>query len=315
MLNLVPSSALSISRFSEFDGFKPAEFGATARSVPLDVANFYAARATVQLPSCQITALRSFARIVDASYRVDSGLIMIPLEHIEPVSANGMMLDSHSFVAMRGRIDNQFHEPRPTVHAMIVLAADLPDRGWFETPDRLCAFSADEDAQANTRRILRDLLLTASAEPHLFQEPGFALGMQEDLLMAIDDMFRESRPSTSHRLANGRYCGIVRQVDEYVALHATSAIYSANLAAQCGISVRTLATAVTNVRGMNLHRYLRLKQIWAIRAQLMKGSDAITVASCARANGFHHMGEFAALYRATFHETASRTLARARGIG
>jgi AraC family ethanolamine operon transcriptional activator len=45
----------------------------------------------------------------------------------------------------------------------------------------------------------------------------------------------------------------------------------------------------------------------------VKGSDAITVTSCARANGFHHMGEFARLYRATFHETASRTLARARG--
>jgi AraC-like DNA-binding protein len=294
MLNLVPSPALSIARFSEFDAFKPAEFGAAARSVPLDIANFYAARATLQLPSCQITALRSFARIIDASYRIDGGLVMISLEDIEPVSAKGMTLDSRSFVAMRGRIDNQFCEPRPTVHALIALATDLPDRGWFETPGRLCAFSADKDAQANARRILRDLLLTASAEPHLFQEPGLALGMREDLLMAIDDMFRESRPSTSHRMANGRYRGIVRKVDKYVALHATSAIYSADLAAQCGVPVRTLATAVTNVRGTNLHRYLRLKQIWAIRAQLMKGSDAITVASCARANGFHHMGEFAA---------------------
>jgi AraC family ethanolamine operon transcriptional activator len=286
-----------------------------ARSVPLDIANFYTARATVQLPSCQITALRSFARIVDASYHVDGGLVMIPLEDIEPVSANGITLDSRSFVAMRGRIDNQFCEPRPTIHALVVFAADLPDRGWFETPDRLCAFSADRDAQATVRCILRSLLLTASAEPHLFCEPGFALMMQENLLIAIDDLFRQSRPVTSQRLANSRYCGIVRKVDEYLTLHATSAIYSADLAAQCGVSVRTLATAVANVRGMNLHRYLRLKQLWSARAQLLKGSDTLTVGSCARANGFHHMGEFAALYRATFHETASHTLARARGLG
>ena len=103
-------------------------------------------------------------------------------------------------------------------------------------------------------------------------------------------------------------------VDDYVAYRGASAIYSAELAEQCGVSVRTLGTAVASVRGMSLHRYLRLKQLWSARAQLVKGSDAVTVTSCARANGFHHMGEFARLYRAAFHETASRTLARARGI-
>jgi len=71
---------------------------------------------------------------------------------------------------------------------------------------------------------------------------------------------------------------------------------------------------VAGVRGMSLHRYLSLKQLWSARAQLVKGAGAITVTSCARANGFHHMGEFARLYRAAFHATASQTLARARGI-
>jgi AraC family ethanolamine operon transcriptional activator len=117
----------------------------------------------------------------------------------------------------------------------------------------------------------------------------------------------------ANRLASRGYCRLVGMIDEYVAFHAASAIYSADLAERCGVSVRTLGTAVASVRGMSLHRYLRLKQLWAARAQLVKGSDAITVTSCARANGFHHMGEFARLYRATFHETASRTLARARG--
>jgi transcriptional regulator GlxA family with amidase domain len=134
-------------------------------------------------------------------------------------------------------------------------------------------------------------------------------------LLAIDEMFRRSRtPELPGRLASRSYCRLVRRVDEYVTFHAASAIYSANLAEQCDVSVRTLGTAVASVRGMSLHRYLRLKQLWSARAQLVKGSDSITVTSCARANGFHHMGEFARLYRATFHETPSCTLARARGI-
>src|SRR5215510_11132975 len=109
------------------------------------------------------------------------------------------------------------------------------------------------------------------------------------------------------------YCRLVRKVDEYAALHSTSAIYSAELARACGVSARTLATAVATVRGMSLHRYLRRKKLYAARAQLLRGSDTTTVGSCARANGFHHMGEFANLYRTTFNETASKTLARARG--
>ena len=40
-----------------------------------------------------------------------------------------------------------------------------------------------------------------------------------------------------------------------------------------------------------------------------------TVATCARAQGFHHMGEFAAAYRATFHEAPSDTLARGLQTG
>ena len=138
--------------------------------------------------------------------------------------------------------------------------------------------------------------------------------MQEDLLLAIDEMFRSGRtPELAGRHASRSYCRLVRRIDEYLAFHAASAIYSAALAEQCGVSVRTLGTAVASVRGMSLHRYLRLKQLWSARAQLVKGSDTLTVTLCARANGFHHMGEFARFYRATFDETASRTLARARG--
>jgi hypothetical protein len=45
-----------------------------------------------------------------------------------------------------------------------------------------------------------------------------------------------------------------------------------------------------------------------------EGGGGLTVATCARAQGFHHMGEFAALYRATFNETPSETLARGRRL-
>ncbi|OCK57981.1 helix-turn-helix domain-containing protein [Bradyrhizobium sp. LMTR 3] len=312
--NLAPSPALSIIRFADIDAFRPVEFVADARSVPLNLANFHTARAVVQLPCCQITMLRSFPRIVDVSYRAAHGVVIFQIEDDYDVAVNGMSVNRPAFVGMRGNVDLQFVEPRGSLHAIITLGAGLRDREWFDAPDRLCPFMPDPDTLATVRSVTIDILQTASARPELLREPPSALALQEGLLLAIDEMFRSSRtPEVAGKIASTGYCRLVRMIDEYVAFHAASAIYSADLAEQCGVSVRTLGTAVASVRGMSLHRYLRLKQLWSARAQLVKGSDAITVTSCARANGFHHMGEFARLYRAVFHETASRTLARARG--
>jgi AraC family ethanolamine operon transcriptional activator len=312
---LSPSPALSIVQFSDIDAFRPAEFVADARSIPLDLANFHTARAIVRLPGCQIALLTSFPRITDVSYRATHGVVMFQIEDAYEVSVNGLSVNRPAFIGLRGNADLQFVEPRGSLHAIITVGAGLRDREWFDTPDELCPFMPDAGTLAAVRSVTIRILQMASARPDLLQDPQSALGIQEDLLLAIDEMFRRSRTlEVTNRLASRNYCRLVREIDEYVSFHAASPIYSADLAQRCGVSVRTLGSAVAGVRGMSLHRYLRLKQLWAARAQLIKGSDAVTVTSCARANGFHHMGEFARLYRATFHETASRTLARARGF-
>lgn len=314
-LSLTPSPALSIVQFSDIDAFRPVEFVADARSVPLNLKNFHTARAAVQLPSCQITVLTSFPRIVDVSYRATHGLVIFQLEDNYEVSVNGMSAERPAFIGLRGSADLQFVEPRSSLHAIITLGSGLKDREWFDTPDALCPFLPDAGTLAAARAVTAEILRTASVRPDLLQATESAFLLQERLLLALDEMFSRSRtPEVASRTASRGYCRLVRMIDDYVAFHATSAIYSADLAEQCGVSVRTLGTAVATVRGMSLHRYLRLKQLWAARAQLVRGSDTVTVSSCARANGFRHMGEFARLYRATFGETASQTLARARAF-
>src|SRR4029450_10909988 len=84
--NLSPSPVLSIVQFSDIDAFRPVEFVADARSVPLNLANFHTARATVQLPCCQITGLTSFARILDVRYRAAHGVVIFQLEDDYEVS-------------------------------------------------------------------------------------------------------------------------------------------------------------------------------------------------------------------------------------
>ena len=91
--SLQPSPALSIARFSDIDAFRPLEFAANARSVPLTLANFHTARAIVPLPGCQIAVLTSFPRIVDVSYRAPDGLVIFQIEDDYEVSVNGMSVN------------------------------------------------------------------------------------------------------------------------------------------------------------------------------------------------------------------------------
>jgi hypothetical protein len=91
--SLLPSPALSITQFSDTDAFRPVEFVAEARSVPLNLANFHTARATVQLPCCQTTVFRSFPRILDVSYHVPHGVVIFQLKDDHEVSANGMSVN------------------------------------------------------------------------------------------------------------------------------------------------------------------------------------------------------------------------------
>lgn len=310
---LAPSSALQLATFTDVDAFRPAELMEDARSIPLDVAQFSAARAVVRLPACRIILIRSFARILDAAYRAPGGMVIISMDDDVQASAKGTSLDANLFVAMRGTDDCHFVEPRANLHAMLIFSPDLPDRGWFDVADRLQAFAADRGALMHARQLTVGILRTAAAEPGLFEQPDIVANLQEGLLLAIDDLFRiDPLSDRSTAIVGERLSRLIERIDDYVASRPTSPIYTADLAREFGVSMRTLGNAVAKVRGMSLHQYIRLKKLWATRSRLLKGGGGMTVASCARAHGFHHMGEFAAIYRATFSEAPSETLARGR---
>src|ERR1700759_2927752 len=116
---LAPSSALQLTRFTDVDAFRPAESLEDARSIPLDVANFAAARAIVNLPACRIILARSFARILDTVYRAPGGMIL-PMTDDLRASSSGMDLDSRFFMALRGIHHCHFVEPQINHHALIM---------------------------------------------------------------------------------------------------------------------------------------------------------------------------------------------------
>ena len=81
---------------------------------------------------------------------------------------------------------------------------------------------------------------------------------------------------------------------------------------KASIECRGIHSAMLKIRGMSLHRYLRLRRLWAVRRQLLAGGKTLQIKACALPKGFWHLGEFAALYAAQFGEAPSITLARSQ---
>jgi AraC family ethanolamine operon transcriptional activator len=61
-----------------------------------------------------------------------------------------------------------------------------------------------------------------------------------------------------------------------------------------------------------MHRYMRLRRLWGVRQQLLRGASLQSIKAVALVNGFWHMGEFAASYRDLFGETPQQTLSADR---
>ena len=91
-------------------------------------------------------------------------------------------------------------------------------------------------------------------------------------MLALDDLFQiDLMSDRSAPVQSERAIELVQRIDDYVATYPTAPIHAADLAREFDVSIRTVGGAVSKVRGMSLHQYIRLKRLWATRARLLKG--------------------------------------------
>jgi len=121
-------------------------------------------------------------------------------------------------------------------------------------------------------------------------------------------MFDESKQHERHALSGA---AIVRSVEDWVDGHSPETIQLADLCRALRLPRRTLQRAFTEVLGMGPARYLMLKRLTAVRAELRQSDPtAATVTDTALRYGFWELGRFAREYRRTFGESPSETLAK-----
>ena len=211
-----------------------------------------------------------------------------------------------------GRANCEIVEPQANLIG-IVNFDNVTDRGWpgeFDSARLIATQPARLEALQVTAR---DALALASHSPDMVSQPHVIESIEESLLQAVDLAMDAAMPSSeARRLSLSHYLALVRKFDEFLAVNAGKTVYSADMARQLGVSVRTLHNAVVAVRGMSMHRYTRLRRLWNVRQQLVRGAAVQSIKAVALVNGFWHMGEFTGLYREMFGETPQQTLLAAR---
>ncbi len=103
----------------------------------------------------------------------------------------------------------------------------------------------------------------------------------------------------------------VKRAEAFIEAHYAMPLSLADIAAHAGVSARSLQNGFQNFRSMTPMAFLRSVRLKRAQEALLRADPACTtVMEIALGCGFHHMGEFASLYRRAFGETPKQTLAR-----
>jgi len=306
---LCASTALDLHRYAGIDDFRESERYARAESIPLQARNFSAVRASPSLPSCRLSLVRTFPRIINGYELSGRAIIVIPMDEVSSTRLNGGAI-GQSLLLVQGKANCTILEPESRLVAILSTDAAMLDRGALQPLNGSVPLRTSAAELARLQALIRSLLKFAASEPAAIAAAD-VLQRAEDTLLAVFDQILLS--AQEHDSGGGtslhRYKRIVDRVDELVGLDPID-LSNERLADTIGVSVRTLHSASVSVVGMSLHSYLRLKRLSQVRLQLAAGATSVKAA--ALANGFWHLGDFSRVYRSTFGEKPSQTLARTK---
>ncbi len=171
---------------------------------------------------------------------------------------------------------------------------------------------ADATAHWHFASVVRQLEEIAASGAGLLDlhEPRQAL--RASLASAVRGLLSPAIPGLPRRRASTRHL-VVRRADEYLRACPSRPIYTDELCEALGVSASALHEAFHATFSLSPHRYLKLRRLGMVRTMLLsRDAPWHSVKAVALSHGFWHLGQFSHDYRATFGESPSDTLLRAR---
>ena len=308
---LVPPVEPKIFRFADVDAFRSSIRNLNVDFTPL-TRKISAEQIILNLPGCDVNYTKSFPRITDGQWDRDCTVVGLMMDEGVSIRFNGFEEDHYSAITLgSGGATYSQVERAPREFASIVFTSGIENRGWPHVEAGFKIILTSVAAQQALRRLILQITSVPSPFGDTSNVAGVPAAITESLLAAVDNALADRIwPPISSGVNAARQYKIFRDVQEVLSNDIAQPVYSGELAAQLGVSVRTLHDAVKRYRGMSLHRYLRLRRLWLVRKRLLEGSQSVKAS--ALAFGFWHLGDFSKSYRWQFGETPSETLARSR---
>jgi AraC family ethanolamine operon transcriptional activator len=303
------ATGLKIFHFSDVDEYALTR-GSILEFTPLS-GDASGKQITLNLSGFDITLLEAFPRMTDMQLGPDCTMVGLTLGSGVPVLFNGVV-ENGAQVAIGGSHAAYKSVERTARNFLsVVFTPEVEGRGWPITPRIFDVIETSAAARSRLEQLALLILHTEFAPADSFELNARTASMKESLLAAVDAVVserNEGRPNSRVAVAQFK---IFQNIEDVISGNLARPIYSAELAEQTGVSVRTLHNTIQRFRGMSLHRYLRIRRLWLVRRQLLAG--AVSVKATALAMGFWHLGEFSQLYKLTFGELPSETYARGHG--
>lgn len=101
---------------------------------------------------------------------------------------------------------------------------------------------------------------------------------------------------------------LVRRAERFMTDNAAEQITVSDVAAEAGVSLRSLQAGFRQWRGTTPHAFLRHTRLQLVHDELLRSGKEANVTAVALSHGFSHLGRFSALYHSTFGELPSTTL-------
>ncbi|MCJ8150997.1 MULTISPECIES: AraC family transcriptional regulator [Shinella] len=150
--------------------------------------------------------------------------------------------------------------------------------------------------------------LSVDAQNNRISSPLIERRIEETLCLELLRGWAECSGLNLETGARGAAPRYVREAERLMEERAHEAPSVADIAAQLGISARSLSDGFRRFRGVTPHDYLTARRLDGLRKALEEAPPGQTVSSIAGARGYVNLSAMTAFYRQRFGETPSQTL-------
>jgi AraC-like DNA-binding protein len=161
---------------------------------------------------------------------------------------------------------------------------------------------------AQLRRLHSRACHLAETKPEIFIHREAARAVEQELVHALVECLATG-DAGKHLVIRKRHADIMTRFESALRMDFGEQPSLSALCATIGVPERTLRDCCARFLGVSPGKYMRLRRLNLVRADLQRADPATTsVAQIARRHRFSELGRFAAAYRRTFGEFPSVTL-------